>query len=112
MLNKLRRKIIRRFFRHMETYDITIQELKNKQNKGALVIDVRSSQEYNEGHISGAINIPEYEINSEINKILKDKEREIVLYCTIGIRSKNAYNKLIKLGYKNVYNLYGGLENW
>lgn len=111
MLNRLRRKFIKRFFRYMESYDVTMQELKNKQSNGALVIDVRSSQEYNEGHICQAINIPEYEINSKIDRILKDKNREIVLYCASGVRSKNAYKKLIKLGYKRVYNLYGGLEN-
>ena len=112
MLNKLRRKMLRRFFRHMEPYDVTMQELKNKQNNGAIVVDVRSSQEYVEGHICGAINIPEYEINRDINKILKDKDKEFVLYCSSGIRSKDAYKKLIKLGYKNVYNLYGGLEEY
>ena len=90
----------------MEVYDITMQELKEKQHKGAIIVDVRSSQEYKEGHICGAINIPEYEINCKIDKALHDKENEIVLYCSSGIRSKDAYKKLIKLGYKKVYNLY------
>jgi len=112
MLNKLRRKILYRFFRNMEVYDITMQELKNKQSNGAIIVDVRSSQEYDEGHICGAINIPEYKINCKIDKILLNKENEIVLYCSSGIRSKDAYKKLIKLGYKNVCNLYGGLENY
>lgn len=112
MLDKLKRKMIKRFFRHMEKYDISMEDLKKKQNEGALIIDVRSSQEFNEWHIENAINIPEYEINCNINQILEDKEEEIVLYCASGIRSKKAYQKLIKLGYKNVYNLYGGLYNW
>lgn len=112
MLNKLKRKILYRFFRNMELYDITMQELKSKQSNGAIVVDVRSLQEYEEGHICGAINIPEYEINFKIDKSLPNKDKEIVIYCSSGIRSKNAYKKLIKLGYKNVYNLYGGLENY
>lgn len=112
MLNNLKRKILYSFFRNMSSHDITMQELKNKQNNGAIIVDVRSSQEYAEGHIGGAINIPEYEINKNIEKILKNKESEIVLYCSSGIRSKNAYKKLTKMGYKNVYNLYGGLENY
>ena len=112
MLNKLKTKILYRFFRNMESYDITMQELKNKQNNGAIIVDVRSSQEYEEGHICGAINIPEYKINSKIDKFLQDKEKEIVVYCSSGIRSKDAYKKLKKLGYKTVYNLYGGIENW
>lgn len=112
MLNRFRVKLINRFFRHMEAYDITMQELKEKQNNGATILDVRSSQEYNEGHIYGAINIPEYEINRKVDKILNSKEKEIVLYCSSGIRSKDAYKKLAKLGYNNLYNLYGGLENY
>jgi len=112
MLNRLRRKMLTRFFRYMESYDVTMQELKDKQSDGAIVVDVRSSQEYEEGHICGAINIPEYKINCKIDKALTNKEKEIVLYCSSGIRSKDAYKKLIKLGYKNVYNLYRGLENY
>ena len=112
MLKKIREKLKKRFCRHMELYDITMHDLKNKQNNGAIVVDVRSSQEFKEGHIEGAINIPEYKINCNINKVLKDKEIEIVLYCSSGIRSKDAYKKLNKLGYKNVYNLYGGLEEY
>ena len=110
MLNNLKRKILYGFFRNMSSYDITMQELKNKQNNGAIIVDVRSSQEYSEGHICGAINIPEYEISRDINRILKDKEKDIILYCSSGIRSKSAYKKLKRLGYKNVFNLYGGLD--
>ena len=89
-----------------------LKELKQRQKAGAKIIDVRSSQEYNEGHIAGAINIPYYEINRNIDKIINDKNKEIVLYCESGSRSKQAYKKLIKLNYKNVYNLIGGIENW
>lgn len=105
-------KIKKRFFRNIEFYDITMQELKDKQVNGAVLIDVRSSQEYSEGHICGSINIPEYKINSKINNILKNKDKEYILYCSSGVRSKKAYKKLIKLGYKKVYNLYGGLEDY
>ena len=108
MLEKLKRKMIKKFFRHMEEYDISMEELKKKQSEGAIIVDVRSSQEFSESHIEGAINIPEYEINSNIDKILEDKEEEIVLYCASGIRSKKAYQKLTKLD----YTLYGGLYNW
>ena len=112
MFKRTKKGFIKRLFRCMEIYDITMEELKRKQCDGAIVIDVRSTQEYNEGHIIGAINIPEYEICCDIDKILKDKDVEIVLYCISGKRSKKAYKKLNSLGYKNVYNLYGGLDNW
>lgn len=100
------------FKRNMEYYEINIEELKEKQKNGAEIVDVRSSQEYAEGHFKGAINIPYYQINKNVYNILKDKQQEIVLYCEAGVRSRQAYKKLIKLQYKNVYNLYKGLENW
>ena len=100
------------FGRSMEYYDVNIEELKEKQVKGAIIVDVRSSQEYLEGHLKGAISIPYYEINKNVYNILKDKNKDIILYCQSGVRSKQAYKKLIKLQYKNVYNLYKGLDNW
>lgn len=100
------------FKRNMEYYEINIEELKEKQKNGAEIVDVRSSQEYAEGHFKGAINIPYYQINKNVYNILKDKQQEIVLYCEAGVRSKQAYKKLLKLQYKNVYSLYKGLENW
>ena len=51
-----------RFYRKMEPYDVNLEELKNMQKSGAEIIDVRSKTEYNEGHLEGAINIPEYEL--------------------------------------------------
>lgn len=112
MFKNLKKKIFKRFFRNMEPYEINMDELKQKQQNGAEIVDVRSIQEFNEGHIDGAINLPEYEIDNDVDKILKDKDKEIVLYCEAGSRSKKAYKKLIKLQYKNVYSLYGGLEIW
>ena len=114
MLGDIRYKILKKKTkkRDMELYEITMDQLFQKQEDGAEIIDVRSSQEYNEGHLDGAINIPYYEINSNIYRILPDKDKEIVVYCSAGIRGKRAYKTLTKLKYKNVYNLYGGLENW
>ena len=109
MFKSLKNRI---FYRKMEDYEINMYELKEKQKNGAIIVDVRSSQEYYEGHINGAINIPYYEIKMDVNNVLKNKNEEIVLYCQTGFRSKQAYKKLIKLEYKNVYNLYGGLDNW
>ena len=85
--------------------DINLEELNFLRNKGAIVIDVRSPQEYNEGHINGAISIPEYEMKKRAEALLENKEENIVLYCSSGTRSKKAQKILQKLGYKNVYNL-------
>lgn len=112
MLINLKKKILKRFLRNIESYEITVDDLKQKQLQGAIIVDVRSEQEYKEGHIEGAINIPDYEINSNIADALSNKEKEIILYCQSGSRSKKAYKKLKKFGYQKVYSLYGGLENF
>ena len=109
MLKLIKNKIINR---NMDFYEISMQELEEKQKNGAVIVDVRSSQEYGEGHINNAINIPYYEIKKNAKNALNNKNQEIVLYCQTGFRSKQAYKKLIKLEYKKVYNLYGGLDNW
>ena len=56
----------RRCYRNFQNGDVTIEELKRKVVQGAILIDVRSNQEYREGHLQGAINIPEFEIKNKI----------------------------------------------
>lgn len=77
------------------------------KTKSAILIDVRSKQEFNEGHFDGAINIPLNNINIITDKV-KDKNKYIILYCSSGIRSKKAQEILISDGYMNVYNLADG----
>lgn len=88
--------------------DITYNQMqKILRDKLAIVIDVRSKQEFNEGHINGAINIPLSDIN-KLTNMVKDKKKYIILYCSSGIRSKKAQKELISKGYINVYNLIDG----
>lgn len=101
----------RRCYRTIQTGDINFEELKNKINQGALLIDVRSKQEYQEGHLPGAINIPEYEIVKRVQREIPRKNQLIVVYCQYGGRSRNVYTIMRKMGYSNIYNLYGGLDN-
>ena len=108
MINKIKNVIKNKWRRQMEEQDITLDELKQFQNEGAIVIDVRSPQEYREGYIDGAISIPEYEIKKKIENMVLDKDKNIVVYCSSGGRSKKAQKVLKKLGYQNVYNLYEG----
>lgn len=100
----------RRCYRSLQNGDITVQELKNKMSQGAILVDVRSNQEYREGHLQGAINIPDFEINKRVQREIPKKNQLIVLYCQYGGRSKNASIMMKKMGYTNVYNLYGGLD--
>ena len=111
MFKNLKRKILYRFFRNMQVYDITMQELKTKQNNGAIIVDVRSSQEYNEGHIPNAICIPNETIGEETINELPNKEQLILIYCRSGNRSKQAAAKLEKLGYTNLIE-FGGIIDW
>ena len=92
--------------------DITKEDLDSYIKQGAIIIDVRSPQEYQEGHLEGAILIPEYELVKRCEKELKDKKATIVVYCSSGSRSKRAQKKLEKLGYTKVYNLYNGFQNY
>ena len=100
----------RRYCRNMQNGDITVDELKNKVLQGAILIDVRSNQEYREGRLQGAINIPDFEIETRIEREIPKKNQLIVLYCQYGGRSRNAMLIMKNMGYTNVYNLYGGLE--
>ena len=89
---------------------ITYDELIKKIKEGAVLIDVRTKQEFMEGHLEGAILIPYYEIISKIGGIVFDKEKIIILYCKNGGRSIKAYKILKKLGYINIYNLKDGID--
>ena len=78
---------------------------------GYIIIDARTQEEYDEGHIPGAILIPEYEIAEKAEKELPDKNALILVYCRSGRRSKIASEELIKLGYTNVKE-FGGIIDW
>ena len=78
---------------------------------GYIIIDARTQPEYDEGHIAGAILIPEYEIAARAEAELPDKEQLILVYCRSGRRSKIAAEELVKLGYTNVFE-FGGIIDW
>lgn len=115
-VDKLKGKILTSLRRTVKTYrfnkNITIQEaiqiLSTTQN--AILIDVRSVQEYREYHIDGAICIPHFEIQNRIEKEVTNKNAIIILYCQSGIRSKKAMEILEKKGYQNVYHIKNGLD--
>ncbi len=79
--------------------------------KDYIIIDARTEEEFNEGHIEGAILIPEYEIGERAEKELPDKDQLILVYCRSGRRSKIAAEALVDLGYTNVKE-FGGIIDW
>ena len=90
--------------------EINYEELKTKMQEGAILIDVRTKQEFLEGHLDGAILIPYYDIYSKIQNIVPSKDQMIIVYCKNGGRSLRAYDILNQLGYNNIYDLKGGIE--
>lgn len=81
-------------------------------NDDAFLLDVRTAGEYKEGFIGEALNISVSEIDSNMNKMPKDKETSILVYCQTGARSSKAAARLAKEGYQNVFNLNGGIAAW
>ena len=81
------------------------------EEKGYIILDVRTPDEFAEKHIPNAINIPNETIGTEEIAELPDKEQKILVYCRSGNRSKQAAEKLVKLGYTNVVEI-GGINDW
>ena len=91
---------------------ISVQELAMPKTK-AVILDARELIEYNVSHLKDAIFVgyENFQIDSIQNK-LQDKSGNIVVYCTLGVRSEDIAEKLKAAGYTNVQNLYGGIIEW
>ena len=79
--------------------------------KNCIILDVRRADEFAEGHIPGAINVPNEEIGTAEIAKLPNKSQLILVYCRSGRRSKEASEKLVKLGYTNIVE-FGGILDW
>ena len=93
--------------------NITAQQAKEIMDtqEGYIILDTRTQEEYDEGHIPGAILIPYDEITEKAEGILTDKDQLILVYCRSGRRSKIAAADLVKLGYTNIKE-FGGIIDW
>lgn len=81
------------------------------EEQGYIILDVRRPDEYAAGHIPNAINVPNETIGTGEIAELPDKDQLIMVYCRSGRRSKEAAQKLVKLGYKNIVE-FGGINDW
>ena len=92
---------------------ITAEEAKRIMDSedDIIILDVREQDEYDSGHISGAILLPYTEIENKAEEMLPDKDKQILVYCRSGRRSKIAAESLAKLGYTNVKE-FGGIIDW
>ncbi|QDZ23588.1 rhodanese domain-containing protein [Chloropicon primus] len=101
--------------------DDAIHEVKNvnvtifnetMQEPDAFVLDVRSEEEFNKGHIEGAVRITSNELPNRDGELPKDKEAPVLVYCNSGRRSADVANTLLFMGYENVMNLEPGIKGW
>ena len=99
--------------KHFEYKQITQDEAKKMmaQNDGHIIVDVRRQDEYDSGHIPGAILIPNESIGTASPEELPDHDQIILIYCRSGNRSKDAAQKLAYMGYSRVYE-FGGIIDW
>ena len=94
----------------LSVLSINCDKTEEEVNDGAILIDVRSEEEYKLSHLDQAINIPVGVIEEEIVNYVVDKGTPVILYCRSGNRSSNAAQALLKLGYYKVYDL-GAMDN-
>lgn len=102
--------VLKQFNQNSVPY-ITISELKIKKNM--LLFDAREEAEFNISHIKNAQFVGFNKFNAKkIKQNCQNLNTTIVVYCSIGVRSEKIGEKLLKMGYKNVFNLYGGIFEW
>ena len=93
--------------------NITAEEAKQimDSEEGYIILDVRTQEEYDQGHIPGAIVISHEKISEKAEEVLTDKDQLILVYCRSGRRSKLAAEALVELGYTNIKE-FGGIIDW
>jgi rhodanese-related sulfurtransferase len=77
-----------------------------------VMIDIRTEDEFLRGHIAGAEHISRDELGPKIHEIVPELTTPILVYCAIGNQAPSAAEKLVGMGYRNVFSLKGGLRNW
>ena len=96
-----------------EYRQLTAEQAKARMDSGdeVIILDVRTPEEYAQGHIPGAVLLPVSNITSDALELLPDKSAEILVYCRSGNRSRQAANALVDMGYTAVYD-FGGIGSW
>ncbi|WP_224749521.1 rhodanese-like domain-containing protein [Polycladospora coralii] len=89
-----------------------LSKLKNEERDQYIWVDVRTEEEYAEGHIPNTIHIPHDEVEARVTELESYKEKELILVCRSGRRSEYAAEILAEKGFKNLYNFKGGMLEW
>jgi rhodanese-related sulfurtransferase len=92
--------------------DVTVEEAKSliESNSSLIILDVRTREEYDSGHIDGAILIPVSELEDRLDEL--SKEEELLIYCRTGNRSTNSVNILKANGYTKIFHMKDGIITW
>ena len=91
---------------------LTTAEFTEVINKGGILLDVRTPDEYREAHLENATELDYYSDDFEKNALALPKDKDVYVYCHKGGRSPSAAKILVKQGHSNVYNLLGGIHGW
>lgn len=89
-----------------------LEQKGSTQDQDFVLVDVREKNEWNEGHIPGAIHVPRGYLELQIEEAVPDKSKKVVLYCAGGVRSLMAGNTLQQMGYEDVVSMAGGFGQW
>lgn len=81
-------------------------------DRSLVVLDVRTAAEFAEGHVPGAINIPNADLAARVAELDGSREKDIVVYCRTGVRAEQALGVLDKAGFKRLYHLKGDYTRW
>ena len=106
-------KLLNRYNTHSIPY-ISVEELRMfKKNDSVVILDAREPEEFEVSHLKSSINIGFDDFSSEEKQLQKiNKDSQIIVYCSVGIRSEKIGEKLKEAGFTNVRNLYGGIFEW
>ena len=96
-------------FGFMKRPDINQSVEEYKAHEGAVLLDVRTPEEYGEGHIPGSVNVPLQSID-KVTSVIADKDKTVFVYCRSGARSSQAVAFMKQMGYNEVHNIGGILD--
>jgi len=92
--------------------DVKSFDTRMASTKDKIVLDVRTNDEYNQGHLENAVMIDYYQPDFKQRLTKLDKAKPVFVYCAAGVRSEGAAQALVDLGFKQVYDLQGGMNAW